>query len=242
MDLQVGILQVAVRTTNNGRQIFDVSCSDGKTRAVWEAALANGINAFAGSGATITIRVRVSQKGQYTNESITAFAPPGQALPPEAEGGGTGGGGGFRRGGGGMSPDDKTRIAKMGAQGSASTLVAALFAGAGPEAYDEAVSLFDKLTRKLYTDARSHEKPGGGGDEQSGTVLQPGATVGAAQADTTQGAVLQPGATAADVAAAVPGVQLGAQVLPAGGAADAAAAADVQAQNATEQGDNIQWN
>jgi hypothetical protein len=239
VDLQVGILQVAVRTTRNGRQIFDVSCSDGKTRQVWEAGLANAINAFAGSGATVTIRVNVKQNGQYTNESINAFAPPGQALPPEGQGGGSGNGG-FQRGGGGrgggMSPEDKTRIAKMGAQGSASTLVAALFAGAGPEAYNEAVDLLDKLTRKLYTDARSHEKPGGETQQDGATVLQPGVQVGAEQAQ-----ALPQGATPQQIAAAVPGVQVGANVLAPGGAADAAAAADVNAQQAVEQGDQIQW-
>lgn len=241
VDLQVGIIQVAVRTTNNGRQIFDVSCSDGVTRAVWEAGLANAINAFAGSGQQVTIRVKVTQKGQYTNESIQAFAPPGQALPPEAAGGGTGGnGGGFRRGGGGMSPEDKTRIAKMGAQGSAATIIAALFTGAGPEAYAEATALHETLTRKLYVEARSHEKPGGEQEQQQGTtVLQPGAQVGAAQTDT---GVLPQGSTASDVAAAVPGVTLGAQVLQPGGATDAAAAADVVAQGAAEQGDSIDWN
>jgi hypothetical protein len=240
VDLQVGILQVAVRTTNNGRQIFDVSCSDGKTRAVWEAGLANAINAFAGSGQTVTIRVQVSQRNGYTNETIKAFAPPGQALPPEQAGGGPGGGGGgFRRGGGGMTEADKTRIAKMGAQGGAATIVAALFTGAGPEAYAEAVELHDALTKKLYTAARSHEKAGG--EQQQSTVLQPGAQ--AADAAQAQGQVLTQGSatTPQQVAAAVPGVVVGAQALQPGGAADAAAAADVVAQNAAEQGDNIEW-
>ena len=236
MDLQVQIIQVAIRTTGGGRTIYDVSCSDGKTRAVWEEGLANAINAFAGSGATITIRVRQKQNGQYLNESITAFAPPGQALPPEQAGGGPGGN--FNRGGarGGMSPEDKTRIAKMGAQGSAATVVAALFAGAGPEAYPEAVEMLDTLTRKLYVDARSHEKPA---EQQGATVLQPGAQVGAAVQGTQ---VLPQGATVQQIAASVPGVTVGAPtVLAPGGATDAAAAADVQAQQATEQGDSIDW-
>lgn len=234
MDLQVQIMQVAVRTTSSGRQIFDVSCSDGKTRAVWDSGLANAINAYAGSGATITVRVKVSQNGQYTNESITAFAPPGQALPPEQAGGGPGGPRGGGRGG--MSEEDKTRIAKMGAQGSASTLVAALFQGAGPEAYDEAVSLFDKLTRKLYVDARSHETPGG--TPQGGTILQPGAPVGG---QVTQPLPAQNATSPQAVAAGVPGVVVGTQALPQGGAADPQAAQDVAAQNAAEQGDAIQW-
>lgn len=236
VDLQVSIMQVAVRTTRNGRQLFDVSCSDGKTRAVWDAGLANAINAYAGSGATITIRVKVSQNGQYTNESITAFAPPGQALP--ADTGGTGGGG-FQRGGGrGMTDEDKTRIAKMGAQGAAATIVAALFTSAGPEAYDEAVALHEQLTRKLYVEARSHEKPA---EQQGATVLQPGAQVGAG--DAQQGQILpQAGATPQTIAAGIPGVQVGAQVLQPGQAADPQAATDVAAQQASEQGDQIEWN
>jgi hypothetical protein len=44
------------------------------------------------------------------------------------------------------------------------------------------------------------------------------------------------------VAAGIPGVVVGTQALPQGGAADAQAAADVQAQAASEQGDNIDWN
>lgn len=241
MDLQVGIIQVAVRTTRNGRQLFDISCSDGKTRAVWEDALANALNAFAGSGAILTVRVKVTQNGQYTNESITAFAPPGQALPPEAAGGGPiqGGGGGprggGRPGGGGMSPEDKTRISKMGAQGSAATIVAALFSGAGPEAYAEAVELHEKLTKKLYQSARSHEKPGQEAADGA-TVLQPGAAAPTA-------GVLPAGqpVTPAAVAAVVPGVVVGAAALPPGGAADATAAADVVAQASAEAGDGIDW-
>lgn len=242
MDLQVQIMQVAVRTTRNGRQVFDVSCSDGETRAVWEANLANAINAYAGSGTAITIREKVSQNGQYTNRSITAFAPPGQALPPEAAGGGPGGGGPRGGGGGrGMTEEDKTRIAKMGAQGNAATLVAALFQGAGPEAFDEAVALHDKLTKSLYVSARSHEKPGGNAEAGGTTVLQPGAAVPSGDTQ-PQAQVLQQGATPAQIAAAFPGVVVGAQVLPAGGATEAAAAADVTAQQAVEQGDAIDWN
>lgn len=241
MDLQVGIIQVAVVNTQSGRQRFDVSCSDGQVRGIWDAALANAINAYAGGATQVTIRetTKPGRNGQvYRN--IVAFAPPGQALPPEQPGGGNGGGGGFNRGGGGrgMTEEDKTRIAKMAAQGTAATLVSALFTGAGPEAYGEAVGLMDDLTKKLYKDARSHEKSGG--QQQDGaTVLQPGAQVG--QPVQPQGQVLGQQTTPQQIAAGVPGVQVGTQALQPGGAADAQAAADVQAQAASEQGDNIEW-
>lgn len=241
VDLQTSIIQVAVRNTRGGKQVFDVSCGDGKTRQVWDAGLANAINAYAGSGATITIRFTQKQNGQYLNESINAFAPPGQALPPEQAGGGIGGGGGGPRGGGrgGMSPQDKKRIARMGAQGSAAVLVAALFQGAGPEAYDEAMGLFDKTVVKLYKQAVNNGGEIEAQAEGGATVLQPGATVGEQQAATN---VLPQGATPEQVAATVPGVVVGAQALQPGGATDAAAAQDVAAQASAEAGDdNIEW-
>lgn len=240
MDLQVGIIQVAVVNTQSGRQRFDVSCSDGQVRGIWDAALANAINAYAGGATQVTIRetTKPGRNGQvYRN--IVAFAPPGQALPPEQPGGGNGGGGGFNRGGGGrgMTEEDKTRIAKMAAQGTAAVLVGALFTGAGPDALAEASEALDALTKKLYKDARSHEKKG---EQQDGaTVLQPGAQVG--QPVQQQGQVLGQQATPQQIAAAVPGVQVGTQALQPGGAADAQAAVDVQAQAASEQGDNIEW-
>lgn len=233
MDTLVGIVQVRVTTTSNGREKFDVDCADGITRTVWESNLANALNAFSGTNQPVTIRWSEKQNGQYTNRTIHAFAPPGQALPADTGGQG-GGGGGFKRGGGGMSPEDKTRIAKMGAQGSASTLVAALFAGAGPEAYDEATELLDKLTLKLYKSARSHEKP----EAAQGQVLQTGTGGQVLQAG--GGAVLpQAGTpvTAQQVAESVPGVTVGTDSLAPQEAAEASQAAPV----AAPETDDINW-
>jgi hypothetical protein len=218
MDTPVGIVQVRVQTTSNGRQKFDVDCTDGVTRTVWEANLANALNAFAGTNQQVTIRWSEKQNGQYTNRTIHAFAPPGQALPADnGQGGSQQGGGGFRGGGGGgfrgMSEEDKTRISKMGAQGAAATIIAALFTGAGPEAYNEATELHDKLTLKLYKSARSHEKQGtqavqtgaqGQVLPQAGTPVDPSLLQQQAATVTPQ-----------DVAAAVPGVQVGVPVAAA---------------------------
>ena len=240
VDLQVGIIQVAVVNTQSGRQRFDVSCSDGQVRGIWDAALANAINAYAGGATQVTIRetTKPGRNGQvYRN--IVAFAPPGQALPPEQPGGGNGGGGGFNRGGGKgqYPPEVTTRITKLAAYEYATTLVGALFSGAGPEAYAEAMALTDECAKHIYVEARSHEKKG---EQQDGaTILQPGAQVG--QPVQQQGQVLGQQATPQQIAAAVPGVQVGTQALQPGGAADAQAAVDVQAQAASEQGDNIEW-
>jgi len=234
MDVQLGIIQITVRNLSTGKTVYDVACSDGVSRQVWEAPIATALNAFAGTGAQVWLRTSEKQNGQYTNRSIHAFAPPGQALPPDTggPGGGFGGGGGRPGGGGGgrggMSEADKTRISKMGAQGSAATLVAALFSGAGPEAFEEAVEKHAELTKRLYKSARSHEAPEAAGP----TVLQTG----------TQGQVLpsvgQPVATGAvlpttpaEVAAQVPGVVVGVPV-----AQDAAAEAPQPAPV-----DDIDW-
>lgn len=223
MDTPVTIVQVRVQTTSNGRQKYDVDCGDGVTRTVWESNIANALNAFAGTNQQVTIRWSEKQNGQYTNRTIHAFAPPGQALPADTGQGG-GQGGGFKRGGG-MSEDDKTRISKMGAQGSAAVIIGSLFQGAGPEALDEALEKFDKLVVKLYKSARSHEKPGTQVLQtgQQGQVLPQGGVV---QQEAAQGQVLpqvgQPVTTPQEVAQAVPGVQVGTDSITGQQAAEAA--------------------
>lgn len=214
MDTAVTILQITVSQTSNGRQKYDVACGDGVTRTCWESNIANALNAFAGTNQQVTIRWSEKQNGQFTNRTIHAFAPPGQAMPPDTGQGGRpqGGGGGGFRGGGGMTPDDKTRITKMGAQGSAATVVAALFTSAGPEAYNEAVELLDRLTVKLYKAARSHEKPETA-VLQTGTqgeVLPQGGNVLPVAG---QPVVLPQATTGAEIAAAVPGVTVGTDSL-----------------------------
>jgi hypothetical protein len=138
-----------------------------------------------------------------------------------------------------MSPQDKTRIARMGAQGSAATIVAALFEGAGPEAFEQAVELHTRLTVQLFKQACANGGEIDSAPQGGAQVLPPGGNGNGAQV-LPQG---QPLTTPQAVAAAVPGVVVGAQVLPAG--QDAAVAADVTAQAAVEQGDapndNIDW-
>lgn len=224
-DLQVTVAQVAVRNTSGGKTVYDVQCGDGETRQVWEANLANAINTFSGTGQPITIREQVSQNGQYTNRTIKAFAPPGQALP--ADNGGNAGGG-FRKGGG-MSPEDKTRIAKMAAQGTAYGFVGALFSGAGPEAFAEALEHAEALVKALYKSARSHEK-------SEPTVLQTGAqgqVLGGAQSNVLPVAGQPVAGTPAEVAAQVPGVQVGVAAQQ-----DATA----EAPQAAPANDDIDWN
>lgn len=224
-DIQVAILSVSTRNTSTGKTVYDVACGDGEKRQIWEAPLAQAINAFSGTGQPVTLREEVKQNGQYTNRTIKAFSPPGSALPPEVGGGGAIAPQPLRAGssgGGGMTPADKTRISKMGAQGSAAQIVGSLFTGAGPESFEQAIELHEQLTKKLYKDARSHEA-------ESGTqVIQTNAQGAMVPAAGVLPVVGQP-VDAAVIAAAVPGVTVG---VPVAAAQDAAA----------PSGDNIDWN
>lgn len=238
MDSQVQILQVTVRNTRTGRAVYDVACGDGEKRTVWEAGIANGLNALVGQ--VVTIREEVKQNGQYTNRTITAFAPPGQQLPPDASAqlapvGGLGtplaGGAvqpiqqapqGGARGKGQYPPEVTTRITKLASYEYATTLVGSLLAGAGPEAFEQAIELTDQAAKHFYTKSRSHEKPAV--DPQQAALAAAQAIIdAAAQAGTLT--------TPAAVAAVVPGVEVGAPVETVAAAQDAAA----------EQGDDIQW-
>lgn len=229
MDAQVQILGVTVRNTRTGKVVYDVQCSDGKKRQVWDAALANQLNAYTnpqGHGQAVVIRFDQKPNGQFLNESIQAFAPPGQQLPPDSNAqpammpaGGqplaapsavgmntqpiqaAPSGGSEGR----WTPEVTTRITKLASYEYASHVVGGLFAGAGPEGEVEAVAMLDRIARHVYTQARSHEN-------------QPA----------NQGQIVPTATTPQEVAQQVPGVQVGAPV---------AAAQDASA----EAGDVIQW-
>src|SRR5215831_1338006 len=84
-DLLTQVLSVAIRTTPNGRTVYDVTTADGMTRSLWDGGTANALNGYAGSGQPVNLRIRQRPKnnGQGVWEDITHFAPAGQALPPE---------------------------------------------------------------------------------------------------------------------------------------------------------------
>lgn len=244
MDSAVQILQVTVRNTKSGRAVYDVACGDGITRQVWDAAMANALNALAGQ--TIQIREKVEQKGQYTNRTILAFAQPGQQLPPDTNAqlapvGGMGQpltGGPIQqiqpspqqgRGGGSRwTPETTTRITKLACIEYGAQLVSGLLASSGPEAFEEAVELTLKASKVFYNAARSHEKAEPAVDPQAAALAAAQAIIDAAAQSGTL-------TTPAAVAAVVPGVEVGAPVEQP--AAVIAAAQDASA----ESGDVIEW-
>lgn len=172
MDSLVKILRVTVGSTKNGKQYFDVACSDGQERRCWNAGLATKINTFAnetGMGPDVTLRYDVTQNGQYTNTSIKAVFGPGEPVTADVQpmGGGQGGGqgGGGNRGGGGgrgggYPPEVTTRITKLASYEYASTLIGGLFAGAGPDALAQAIEQMDAVAKHIYKQARAHESGG----------------------------------------------------------------------------------
>jgi hypothetical protein len=248
MDSVVQILQVTVRNTRSGRAVYDVACGDGVTRQVWDAAMANALNALAGQN--VPIREKVEQKGQYTNRTILAFAQPGQQLPPDtnAQLAPVGGmaqpltGGPVQaiqpspqqnRGNGSKwTPETTTRISKLACIEYGASLVGGLLAGAGPEAFDEAVELVLKASKSFYNAARSHEKP----EAAVGALDPQAAALAAAQALIDQAAQSGQLTTPAAVAQVVPGVQVGAPVEQP--AAEVAAQQDAAAEGV---GDIIEW-
>lgn len=217
-DVQVQILGVTVRQTSRG-SVYDVACNDGVKRQVWEAPLANALNAHVNQ--TVWLRVNVSQTSKngttYTNHSIQAFAPPGQQLPADGNAQQAAPMGGQQlqpaptagspiqqappilpsQPTDNMPPNTITRITKLACIDSASNLVGQLLAGAGPEAAEQAEELVGKFAKTFYGMARAHEKPPVTTETQMGV----------------QGQVVPPTpATPAEVAAQVPGVTVGAPV------------------------------
>lgn len=184
MDSLLKILSVTVGSTRNGKQYFDVACSDGVERRCWNAGLAQKINSFAnvsGQGPDVTLRYDVTQNGEYTNTSIKNVFGPGEMVTPETQGGG-GNRGGFSGGGGrggGYTPEVTARITKLASFEYATTLVGGLLAGAGPEAFEEAFGLVEEAAKRIYKAARSHESGGTTTTGQAANMMPQGAAAAA---------------------------------------------------------------
>jgi hypothetical protein len=166
---------------------YDCDFSDGIQRTQWDAAEAHKMQAYVGQTLSLQYDEKPGRNGRVYRDitewslaqggAIPIQAPaqvapiPIQAAPVKS--------------GGYDDPLVIARMTKMASQGKAVTLVAALYAGAGPEALDEALLAVRNVSKALYTDARSHEA------EQTGQIIP--------TASTPQ-----------EVAAAVPGVTVGA--------------------------------
>lgn len=211
-DITTQVLNVTVRTTNNGRTVYDVSTADGATRSTWEGNLANQLQGYVMQGpVTLRVRQKPSRDGQRMFEDITAFAPAGQQLPPEVGQQQAFGQQGFQQAApmqptfqptpppapkGQFDEATTTRITKLASLNYASILVAALFQGAGPEGAVEATNLVLRTAEIFYKKARSHENPPVSlSDPLAGFRDQ---------------AAYSQGLTGAQIASNTPGVQLGA--------------------------------
>src|SRR5581483_3823961 len=150
VDINGQVLGVQGRTTRSGKTLYDVAFSDGQKYTTFDTALATKAQQLFGQ--EVSARVEVKQNGNFTNYNLVDIAPLG-ALPPAPIVAGTPIGiGTVPQNGEGkkFTEDDATRIAKQGALGQAANLVAGLFQGAGPEAFEQALELTIEAGRRLY--------------------------------------------------------------------------------------------
>lgn len=194
------ILGVTGRTSRNGQHtMYDVALSDGNKYTTFDADLANRANALVGQ--TVSADVEVKQNNRngktYTNYDLNDLAPQGQLATQPIQAGTP------IQVGNGSTPaipiappqnhdaDRSVSILKQVSLKVAGGIVASLFQGAGPEAGQEAGDIAVSLAKQFY------------------------AALSGAEAEQAVPA------TPAEVAAAVPGVQVGVQTEPVAAAAGA---------------------
>lgn len=205
------VLGVTSRTVGQGRTIYEVQAADGNKYATFKSEIAQKAANLQGQSASLL--VKIEQKNGYTNFYINDAGPVGSIAAPDASGGAgviqTAGqiapqGGGTITpiqggGGGGMTPEDKLRISRMSASSTAFGFVGSLFQGAGPEALAEALKMARGLTEGVLQYGTSGFWPGG---VQVTALDVPGPE------------------TPQEIAAVVPGVQVGVEGVVAGGGGD----------------------
>lgn len=160
--IQAQVLGVSSRQSRNGQHtMYDVQLSDGQKYTTFDPDLAQ--QAAQLQGQNVAANVSLEQNGKYLNRNLLAIGAPGTLPAPVPQAGavaipaaqpvaGTPGvitpapsGGG----GGGMSIEDKARITRLSAAGTAFDFVSRLFAGAGPEAGKQATEIARALTETL---------------------------------------------------------------------------------------------
>lgn len=234
LDALLQLLDIKARNISGGRVVYDASFSDNTTKAIWEAGLAMEITKLKGQTFWVryTHKPNVKNGKTYDNYSVETFAPPGEELPfdPNAEEapvvngettapstpGAVNPGGGSS---GGWDENTTARVTKLESVKHASGLVASLYQGAGPEAFEQALAHVEQAAKTFYKLARGHElgKPS----------AAPQAAAPAPAAEPVQEtAKIEPTAsTPQEVAAQVEGVQVGAPVATPTPEAEPAAAA-----------------
>lgn len=164
------VLGVESRQSRNGQHtMYDVAFSDGNKYTTFDANLAQTAANLSGQAASAKVSVDQRQQNNrtYTNFNLLEIGPPGSISGAAAQpiqggvvgpgviqpaGGGVitpapqqGGGGGGR----GFTPEDKARVSRFAAQGTAFAFVATIYSGLGPEALPEAVKAAKALTEEL---------------------------------------------------------------------------------------------
>lgn len=224
--IQAQVLGVSSRQSRNGQHtMYDVQLSDGQKYTTFDPDLAQ--QAAQLQGQNVAANVSLEQNGKYLNRNLLAIGAPGTLPAPVPQAGAVAIPAGQpvgqpvvgtpgvitpapSGGGGGMSVEDKARITRLSAAGTAFDFVSRLFAGAGPEAGKQATEIARSLTESLVAYGHNGTWPG-------------------------------VPATPAQVAAAVPGVQVGVEGIQQGAEQQTAAPAAEPTAAVAAQGDDIPW-
>lgn len=159
----VQIASVQGTQTRTGGTLYKIKLSNGTEPTTFDANLATKAHQLQG-GQLVDVRVDVVIKGDRTYTNLADVAPSGQlsagmipagtqipvagaagAIPMVDSGQNRGGGSGK-----GMTEEDKQRISRQWAIGSALEWVGDLYVGAGPEAEEEAWQKALSRARELY--------------------------------------------------------------------------------------------
>ncbi len=204
------VLGVTGRTISQGRVVYDVQAQLETPEGVLAQKLGTFKQELASQAQSLTgqrasFRYEVVVKGQYTNYNLDAIAPEGQLAAvavgtiPIDQGGGQRGGGGGR--GFQKDPETQRQIVKQNVLGTAHRFVGEFYTGLGPDFLEEATAKALAHAQKLY-----------GIVTGGAPAAEP---VAAAQPVVVPQAPIVPVATTpAEVAATVPGVQIGVQTPP----------------------------
>lgn len=193
--IQAQVLGVSSRQSRNGQHtMYDVQLSDGQKYMTFDPDLAQ--QAAQLQGQNVAANVSLEQNGKYLNRNLLAIGAPGTLPAPVPQAGavaipagqpvgqpvvGTPGvitpapsGGG----GGGMSIEDKARITRLSAVGTAFDFVSRLFAGAGPEAGEQAAGIARALTEAIVAYGHNGTWPGVAASPAQVAAAVPGVQVG----------------------------------------------------------------
>jgi hypothetical protein len=189
-EVQGQVLSSTGKQTTKGI-VYEIAMSDGQKYSTWDAAL--GTKAHGLQGQVVVARVEVEQKGQYTNYMLKEIGLVGQLAPlaqPAVPGTPVMGAVPMQAPG---VPEvvKQTQIVRQNVLRTAFDFVGNAYAGAGPESLEEATAKALELASVLFK------------------------KVNQTAAQATPAPAVVPPTTPAEVAAEVPGVQVGTEGIAA---------------------------